>query len=261
MSVPFISIQGLTKSFGDHHVLKGVDLDISRGQTLVLLGGSGGGKSVLIKHILGLLSPDSGTVKIDGVDICSLSERQQASIRSQLGMMFQNGALFDSMSVFDNIAFPLIEEGEKDASVIKEKVHSALNIVRLPDQAEKMPSDLSGGMRKRVALARAVVSRPDCVLYDEPHAGLDPITGDKIDHLIKSLQTDHGMTNIVITHEMRSVPRIADRVIFMKEGTVYWDGTPTEFEDSTDPLLQDFRLGRSENSWNQKKALKEASDS
>lgn len=248
-AAPFIQIRGLEKAFNGTSVLRGIDLDIARGETLVLLGGSGGGKSVLIKHILGLLCPDSGTVSIDDEPICQMTERQQASVRRKLGMMFQNGALFDSLTVFENIAFPLRESGLKDETDIQKKVRDALEIVRLPDQAEKMPADLSGGMRKRVALARAVVDRPDCVLYDEPHAGLDPITGDKIDHLIKSLQTDHGMTNIVITHEMRSVPRIADRVIFMKDGQIYWQGTPAEFESTTDPLLQDFRNGISENSW------------
>lgn len=246
---PFIRIRGLEKSFGSAKVLRGVDLDVGRGETLVLLGGSGGGKSVLIKHILGLLCPDAGSVEIDGEHICRMSERQQATVRRKIGMMFQNGALFDSLSVFENIAFPLREGGMKNPELISEKVHAALEIVRLPDQAEKMPADLSGGMRKRVALARAVVDRPDCVLYDEPHAGLDPITGDKIDHLIKDLQRDHGITNIVITHEMRSVPRIADRVIFMKDGQIYWQGTPQEFEKTDDSLLQDFQNGISENSW------------
>lgn len=160
-----------------------------------------------------------------------------------MGMMFQGGALFDFMSVGQNIAFPLRERGVKDESEILKRVLECLEIVKLPGEESKMPAELSGGMRKRVALARAIVDRPECVLYDEPHAGLDPITGDSIDHLIKDLQNNHGMTNIIITHEMRSVFRIADRVIFLKEGQIYWEGTPQEMKDSGDPELLDFIEG------------------
>ena len=163
--------------------------------------------------------------------------------------MFQGGALFDSLNVAQNVAFPLREAGVKDEEEINERVEEALEIVRLPGQHSKMPADLSGGMRKRVALARAVVERPSCVLYDEPHAGLDPVTADSIDHLIKSLQREHDITNIVITHEMRSVFRIADRVVFMKEGKVYWEGTSQELGESLDPELKDFVEGNSGNEW------------
>ncbi|MGJ8697890.1 MAG: ABC transporter ATP-binding protein [Verrucomicrobiaceae bacterium] len=246
----FLKIRGLHKSFGTNHVLKGVDLDLYRGETLVLLGGSGGGKTVLMKHMIGLLQPDAGSVMLEDQEISHLKERELTFVRRRISIMFQNGALFDSMNVHDNIAFPLRESGMKDQKEIDDRVAEALNIVKLPGQEDKMPSDLSGGMRKRVALARAVVEKPCCVLYDEPHAGLDPVTADSIDHLIKDLQQDHGITNVVITHEMRSVFRIANRVIFMKEGTVYWQGSAKELEDTEDPLLQNYIAGRSDEAWN-----------
>lgn len=245
----FVEIRGLHQRFGENHVLKGVDLDIYRGETMVLLGGSGGGKSVLVKHLVGLLQPYEGTVVVEGDDITHKHERQLVDVRRKISMMFQNGALFDSLNVGQNVAFPLREAGLRDEKEIRERVEEALEIVRLPGQMEKMPSDLSGGMRKRVALARAVVERPTCVLYDEPHAGLDPVTADSIDHLIKDLETNLGITNIVITHEIRSVFRIADRVVFMKEGTIYWEGTPAELRASDDPELQNFVAGRSGKAW------------
>lgn len=247
----FIEVRGLHQRFGEQHVLKGVDVDIPRGKTVALLGGSGGGKSVLIKHFIGLLRPDAGTVKVDGEDITGLPERKLVNVRRKVSMMFQNGALFDSLTVAENLAFPLQEAGMRDDSEIAKRVTEALKIVRLPGQETKMPSDLSGGMRKRVALARAVVERPCCVLYDEPHAGLDPVTGDSIDHLIKELQVDHGITNIVITHEMRSVFRIADHVVFMKDGQVYWEGPPLDMLEGGDLELRNFVEGNSGESWDQ----------
>lgn len=243
----FITIRGLHQSFGSNHVLRGVDLDVHRGETLVILGGSGGGKSVLIKHMCGLMHPQKGTVVVEGEDITNLTERELNSVRRKVSMMFQGGALFDSFTVAENIAFPLKEAGVRDPVEIDRRVSEALEIVRMPGQKEMMPADLSGGMRKRVALARAVVETPACVLYDEPHAGLDPVTADSIDHLIKDLQNDHNITNVVITHELRSVFRIADRVVFMKDGTVFWVGTPDELAAAKDPTLVNFVEGRSEN--------------
>lgn len=236
----FIEVKDLHQKFGEQHVLKGVTTHVNKGETLVLLGGSGGGKSVLVKHFIGLLSPYSGQVLVKGEDISKMNERQLGKVRQSMGMMFQNGALFDFMTVGQNVAFPLRERGIRDESEIEKRVIECLEIVKLSGQEDKMPAELSGGMRKRVALARAIVDRPECVLYDEPHAGLDPITGDSIDHLIKDLQNDHGMTNVIITHEMRSVFRIADRVIFLKLGEIYWEGTPQEMKDSGDPALLDF---------------------
>ena len=249
MAAPFIRVRGLEQKFGSQVVLRGVDLDIHRGETLVLLGGSGGGKSVLLKHLPGLMRPWKGSVEVDGTDISALDERQLAPYRRKVGIMFQGSALFDSMSVGENVAFPLRESGLKDESAILDRVCEALDIVRLPGQETKMPADLSGGMRKRVALARAVVGRPDCVLYDEPHAGLDPITADSIDHLIKDLQHHHGMTNVVVTHEMRSVFHIADRVVFLKDGRIHWTGSPQELKDTRDPVLRTFVDGDSGEPW------------
>ena len=244
----FLEMRGIKKSFGDQVVLRGVDLDIRRGEVLVLLGGSGGGKSVLMKHMVGLLQPDEGTVTLEGKVISDLSERDLSWARKKISMMFQSGALFDSMTVAENVAFPMQEAGLRDRDELSRRVSEALKIVRLEGQEDKMPAALSGGMRKRVALARAVVEEPCCVLYDEPHAGLDPVTGDSIDRLIKDLANEHGITNVVITHEMRSAFRIADRLIFMKDGLVYWEGTPDELKDSKDPILVNFVEGRSQDS-------------
>lgn len=245
----FIRVRGLHQRFGENHVLRGVDVDFPRGKTTALLGGSGGGKSVLVKHFIGLLQPYEGTVEVDGEEITHMGERELDGVRKKVSMMFQGGALFDSLTVGENVAFPLREGGLKDEEEIAKRVGDALEIVRLPGQADKMPSELSGGMRKRVALARAVVERPCCVLYDEPHAGLDPVTGDSIDHLIKCLQADQGITNIVITHELRSVFRIADHIVFMKEGKVYWEGSPEEFKSAEDPELRNFLEGNSGDGW------------
>lgn len=244
----FLEIRGIKKSFGQHEVLRGVDLDVRRGEILVLLGSSGGGKTVLMKHMAGLLQPDEGTVTLEGKLISGLSERDLGWARRKVSMMFQGGALFDSMTVGENIAFPMKEAGAKDRDELSDRVSEALKLVRLSGQESKMPADLSGGMRKRVALARAVVKKPGCVLYDEPHAGLDPITGDSIDHMIKDLARIHGITNVVVTHEMRSVFRIADRVVFMKEGLIYWKGSPDELKASKDPVLSNFVEGRATDS-------------
>ena len=244
----FLEMRGIKKSFGDQVVLRGVDLDVRRGEVLVLLGGSGGGKSVLMKHMVGLLQPDEGTVTLEGKVISDLSERDLSWARKKISMMFQSGALFDSMTVAENVAFPMQEAGLRDRDELSRRVSEALEIVHLEGQEDKMPATLSGGMRKRVALARAVVEEPCCVLYDEPHAGLDPVTGDSIDRLIKDLSDEHGITNVVITHEMRSAFRIADRLVFMRDGLVYWEGTPDELKDSKDPVLVNFVEGRSQDS-------------
>jgi phospholipid/cholesterol/gamma-HCH transport system ATP-binding protein len=246
MAEPFIRICNLHQTFGKQHVLRGVTLDIFRGETLVLLGASGGGKSVLVKHLAGLLQPQEGEIWINNVNITGMNERELGPIRRQIGMMFQGGALFDSMTVFNNVAFPLREDSELKKDEITERVINALSIVKLAEHGDKYPSDISGGMRKRVALARAVVDTPACIIYDEPHAGLDPVTAASIDIMIKDLQVSQGITNIVITHEIRSVFRIADRVVFMKEGEIYWQGTPKELQVSKDPILHNFIEGIAE---------------
>lgn len=249
MPEPFIKIRGLTQQFGENKVLLGIDMEVFRGETLVILGSSGGGKSVLLKHLPGLLRGTGGSIHVDGVNISGLDERALGPIRRQMGVMFQGGALFDSFTVAENVAFPLRESGIIDEAVIASRVAEALEIVRLPGEEEKLPSELSGGMRKRVALARAVVGKPACVLYDEPHAGLDPVTADSIDHLIKDLQKNLGMTNVVITHDMRSVFHIADRVILLDTGRVHWTGTPSELRESENPELRAFVAGDSGESW------------
>jgi phospholipid/cholesterol/gamma-HCH transport system ATP-binding protein len=249
MVAPYITIRGLTQRFGENKVLRGIDMDIFRGETLVILGSSGGGKSVLLKHLPGLLRPTAGSICVDGLEISKLKDRELGPVRRQMGVMFQGGALFDSSTVAENVAFPLLESGVKNEAEIASRVAEALEIVRLRGQEKKLPSELSGGMRKRVALARAVVSKPACVLYDEPHAGLDPITADSIDHLIKDLQQVQGTTNIVVTHEMRSVFHIADRVIFLEQGRVHWTGTGDELRETDNPELRAFINGDSGEPW------------
>lgn len=248
-SEPFIRIRGLTQRFGNNEVLRGVDLDVFRGETLAILGGSGCGKSVLIKHLPGLLRPTGGSITVDGMEITTLGERNLGPVRRQMGVLFQGGALFDSLTVGGNIAFPLRESGWKDEKLIAARVAEALEIVHLSGEEDKLPPDLSGGMRKRAALARAIVHKPGCVLFDEPHTGLDPINAGAIDHLIIDLKRKQGVTNIVITHELRSVFRIADRVAFLDEGRVYWTGTPDELRETTDPKLRAFIEGESGEAW------------
>jgi len=226
-------------------VLQGIDLDISRGETLVLVGPSGEGKSVLIKHIIGLLHPDAGSIQFDGTSLGSLSERQLAPFRRRIGYLFQNAALFDSLTVAQNVAFPLIEAGVTNPAELESRVQEALEVVELDAHKEKMPINLSGGMRKRVGIARAIIGRPEIILYDEPTAGLDPIVTDIIDHLIKRLQKRYGVTSVVITHDIASVFKIADRVVMLKNGVVYFNGSPDQLRHSPDTFIQDFIAGRS----------------
>ncbi len=244
-STPFIELTGLKKSFGAQRILQGVDLHIERGETLVLIGPSGEGKSVLLKHIIGLIRPDAGTVFFEGSDLGSLPERQLIQMRRRLGYLFQNAALFDSMTVAENVAFPLREAGITDEEEINQRVTEALELVELGEHKQKMPINLSGGMRKRVGIARAIINRPQCVLYDEPTAGLDPIVTDVIDLMIQRLQKRFGVTSIVITHDMGSVFKIADRVAMLKGGVIYFIGTREELRQSSDPEIQNFIAGRS----------------
>ncbi len=244
-ATPFIQIRGLHKQFGAQKVLQGVDLDITHGETLVLIGPSGEGKSVLIKHIIGLLCPDAGSISFDGASLCGLKERQLTAFRRRIGYLFQNAALFDSFSVFENVAFPLIEAGVRNKAEVQERVQEALDVVELGAHSDKMPINLSGGMRKRVGIARAIVTRPEIILYDEPTAGLDPIVTDVIDHLIKRLQNRYGVTSVVITHDMNSVFKIADRVAMLRHGVISFSGTTQELRASSDSFIQDFIAGRS----------------
>ena len=248
-SEAFISIRDLYKTLGRQEVLKGVDLDVQSGETLVVIGRSGGGKSVLLKHIIGLMKPSKGKVLVEGVNIADLNERELAPIRKQVAILFQSGALFDSMSVEQNIAFPLREAGVKDQKTIDQKVAEALEVVNLGGEQKKMPENLSGGMRKRVALARAIVSNPACILYDEPTTGLDPIVADGVNHLIRRLQKRFQVTSIVVTHDMKSAFHVADQVAYLYEGRIYFKGTPKELQASEDPVIQNFIQGRSEEAW------------
>jgi phospholipid/cholesterol/gamma-HCH transport system ATP-binding protein len=240
-----IEVRDLRQSFSGQEILKGVNLDVLRGKTLVLLGQSGGGKSVFLRHLIGLIRPLSGSIKIDGEEISHLTERELEPIRRKIGMLFQDGALFDSMSVFDNIAFPLRERGERSEKVLREKVAHALELVSLEGQENKMPVNLSGGMRKRASLARAIISEPTCILYDEPTAGLDPIVSDTINRLIRRLQSHLKVTSIVVTHDMISTNHVADHVALLREGRIHFTGTLSALHSSTDPVIRDFIEGRS----------------
>jgi len=249
----FIEVRGLRKSLGGQEVLRGVDLEVRRGECLVVLGQSGEGKSVFLKHLIGLMAPDAGRIRIDGEEIVGLSERRLAPVRRKIGMLFQDGALFDSMTVAENVAFPLRERGIKAIPELLEKSRAALREVGLEEHMDKMPVNISGGMRKRVALARAIIARPRCILYDEPTAGLDPIVADSIDRLIRRLQRKFEVTSIVVTHDMKSMFHIADRVAFLREGRIYFLGTPDEFRQSRDPAIRNFAEGRSEESLREEK--------
>jgi phospholipid/cholesterol/gamma-HCH transport system ATP-binding protein len=245
-NAPMVSVRGLTKKLAQQEVLCGVDLDVGVGETLAIIGRSGGGKTILLKHLIGLMQPNSGEIWIEGQNITGLPERELAGIRQKIGILFQGAALFDSMTVEENVAFPLHEAGERDSINIRAKVSEMLEVVELEGQEKKMPVNLSGGMKKRVGLARAIVRRPSCILYDEPTAGLDPVVSDSINHLIRRLQQRFGVTSIVVTHDMKSAFHVADHIAYLHEGRIYFHGTPAELQQSPDPLLQDFLFGRSE---------------
>ncbi len=240
-----ISVRKLHKTLGIQEVLKGVDLEIKRGDTCVILGRSGCGKSVLLKHLIGLFKPTSGEVFVDGEEITGLKERKLGPIRKKVGILFQSAALFDSMNVEDNLAFPLRETGVKDPKEIRDRVAEALEMVDLAGEQKKMPENLSGGMRKRVGLAGTFVSRPACFLYDLPTTGLDPIASDSITRLIRRLQKRLSVTSVVVTHDMKTAFHTADQVTYLYEGQLYFDGTADQLQNSTDPTIQDFILGRS----------------
>ncbi|MGB8168021.1 MAG: ABC transporter ATP-binding protein [Chthoniobacteraceae bacterium] len=240
-----ISVRNLYKTLGTQEVLRGVDLEIKRGDTCVILGRSGCGKSVLLKHLIGLFKPTSGEVWVDGEEITHLEERKLGFVRKKVGILFQSAALFDSMNVEDNLAFPLREHGVKDAAEIRDRVAEALEMVDLAGEQKKMPENLSGGMRKRVGLARTIVSRPACILYDEPTTGLDPIASDSINHLIRRLQKKLSVTSVVVTHDMKTAFNTGDQITYLYEGKMYFDGTADQLRSSQDATIQDFILGRS----------------
>ena len=241
-----ISIRGLRKRLGTRNVLDGVDLDINTGESVVELGPSGTGKSVLLKHIIGLMRPDAGSIEIDGEQMVGLRESEMNVIRRRFGMLFQGAALFDSMSVAENVALPLREHTDMSEPDILNRVTERLEWVGLKKIEELRPSTLSGGMRKRVGLARAIVMDPAFILYDEPTTGLDPIMSDAIDQLIRSLQKRMNVTSVVVTHDLRSAFKVGDQLAMLLNGHVVAQGTPAEMQASTDPVVRQFMEGTSE---------------
>ncbi|GAB1347925.1 ABC transporter ATP-binding protein [Ignavibacteriales bacterium] len=236
-----IELDNLYKSFGDNQVLKGLSLKINEGEALAIIGRSGCGKSVLLKHIIALLKPDSGTVTVEGYDVNKIKERDLYELRKKFGFLFQGAALFDSMTVGENISLPLIEGNQKyTRNQINDLVAEKLELVGLPGIESKKPAELSGGMRKRVGLARALITTPEYILYDEPTTGLDPIMSESIDNLIKDLSTKLNVTSIVVTHDMISVRIVAERVAMAHEGKIYFTGTPEELLASEDEVIKDF---------------------
>lgn len=237
-----IKLEHIDKSFDGTVVLDDVCLDIAEGQTLAIIGRSGSGKSVLMKHAIGLLTPDRGRVLVDGVDINTVSYRELRRVRRKFGVLFQGGALFDSMSAFDNVAFPLRTFTAHEDEEVRDHVRECLEMVHLSEIGDKMPSELSGGMQKRVALARAIALQPKYIIYDEPTSGLDPETSNRIDELINALNERLNVTSIVITHDMHSVLSIADRVAFIHEARIAWSGTVDDLHRSdNEPLLRFVR--------------------
>jgi len=242
-SMPLIKLINLHKSFAHQRVLRGVTLDIVRGEVLVIIGASGSGKSVMLKHIVGLLKPDSGEVWFDGQRIDTLPERELMRVRRRFGFLFQMGAMFDSLTVADNVAFPLVEHTNKKPEEIDALVKKYLGLVGMPDMGRKMPAELSGGQRKRAALARAIALGPDVVLYDEPTTGLDPIRADVINELIIKLQRELNITSIVVTHDMISAFKVGTRIVMLHEGKIVFEGTPQEIQETEDPIVKRFVLG------------------
>ncbi len=241
-----IVVKDLSKSFGKKKVLKNISFEVYEGEIFILMGGSGSGKSTTIKHIIGLLQPDSGSIEIDGVDITKLSKKELIEFRRKLGYLFQEGALFDSLKVWENVGFYYLENTNMSEKEIKKIAIEKLNLVGLKDVEDLYPSQLSGGMRKRVSLARAISTNPEIVLYDEPTSGLDPITSAMIDNLILNLRNTLGMTSIVVTHDLATAFGIGDRIAFIHKGVIYAIGTPEEIKSSSDPLVQQFINRRAE---------------
>lgn len=236
-----IVIEGIHKSFGGNKVLRGLDLTINKGEALTIIGRSGCGKSVLLKHIIGLLKPDQGTVTVEGYDINKIKEKDLYELRKKFGFLFQGAALFDSMTVGENVSLPLIEGNIKfTRTEIDKAVAEKLEMVALPGIEKLKPAELSGGMRKRVGLARALITNPEYILYDEPTTGLDPIMSESIDNLIKDLSDKLKVTSIIVTHDMISVSIVAERVAMAHEGKIYFTGTPRQLMDSEDEVIQDF---------------------
>jgi phospholipid/cholesterol/gamma-HCH transport system ATP-binding protein len=241
-----IEVRNLMKRFGTHSILDGASFRIEKGESVVIIGRSGGGKSVLLKHLIGLLKPDAGQVLIEGEDIVPMNERELLRVRRKFGMLFQSAALFDSMTVTENVAFALRRDRSLSESEIRRKVAEVLDMVDLPGTEDRKPSELSGGMRKRVGLARAIIYQPQIVLYDEPTTGLDPIVSDSIDQLILRVRDRLDVTTVVVTHDMRSTRRLGQRILMLHNQRIYATGTPEEIFNSQDPVVRRFIEGVSD---------------
>jgi phospholipid/cholesterol/gamma-HCH transport system ATP-binding protein len=238
-----IHIEGLSKSFGRKQVLDGLELDVMRGESMVVIGGSGTGKSVLIKHIIGLLKPDSGRIYVDGHDVLSLGEHDLGELRKKFGMLFQNAALFDSFSVWENVGFGLKQHTRLSSAEVRKVASEKLRMVGLAGIEDLMPSELSGGMRKRVGLARAIAMEPEVIFYDEPTTGLDPIMADVINELIVDLRKKLKVTSISITHDMASAYKIADRIAMLYKGRIIEVGTVDEIRNTSNEIVRQFITG------------------
>ena len=237
-----IELHGVVKRFGKQTVLNGVDFEVREGETVALLGPSGTGKSVLLKHIIGLIHPDQGTIIVDGKDVNKLKRKELSEFRSHIGYVFQNGALFDSMDVLENVRLGIIDQDKfADLDYVRERVTECIRLVNLPpDTVEKYPAQLSGGMRKRVGIARAIAGSPKYLLYDEPTSGLDPVNADIIDSLVQRLDDELGVTSVMVTHDVRGAFRVADRLALLSEGKIVMQGTPQEFLASTNAKVREF---------------------
>ena len=237
-----IELRGVKKRFGEQVVLDGVDFEVREGETLALLGPSGTGKSVLLKHINGLIRPDAGKVIVDGLEVATLPRKALSELRTRIGYVFQNGALFDSLTVFENVRLGLSDEAKfNDLEYAERRVAECLKLVNLaPDTAKKFPAQLSGGMRKRVGIARAIAGAPKYLLYDEPTSGLDPVNADIVDELVKRLDQEIGVTSIMVTHDVRGAFNVADRIALLSDGKIVLQGTPDEFRESEDPKVKAF---------------------
>jgi phospholipid/cholesterol/gamma-HCH transport system ATP-binding protein len=237
-----IELHDVHKRFGKQVVLNGVDFEVREGETVALLGPSGTGKSVLLKHIIGLIRPDIGTIIVDGKNVSRLKRQELSDLRSNIGYVFQNGALFDSMNVFENVRLGITDEDKfRDLDYCRQRIAECIRLVNLPaDTIEKFPAQLSGGMRKRVGIARAIAGSPKYLLYDEPTSGLDPVNADIIDGLVQRLDDELGVTSVMVTHDVRGAFRVADRLALLSEGKIVMQGTPREFLDSTNPKVREF---------------------
>jgi phospholipid/cholesterol/gamma-HCH transport system ATP-binding protein len=240
-----IEIIDLYKKFDGHQVLDGVNLRIKTGETTVIIGRSGCGKSVLLKHIIGLLKPDSGHILIDGKDVTRMDEKELNVLRMQFGMLFQGAALFDSLDILENVGFGMIEHTKSGNEAIRKRVKECLELVGLKGIEHKKPAELSGGMRKRVGLARAIALRPHIILYDEPTTGVDPIMGDSVNDLIVELHNKLKVTGIAVTHDMTSAYKIADRIAMLYNGKIIAQGSPEDFKNTADPVVKQFITGAS----------------